>query len=257
MTDDVQMRLRLQLVAAYRELRRGVQKSGRDNVLFAALMFGFAYFLHANGVALNALLFYGLLIAGELVIGLVKWLFPSAECLLLDVLVLLAFAGYNFWHQFQRVQLGGPPNTTGILFGLLFLWFAFGRVQNYLALRKLFAERPTAEQIAWFDELVYEIRASAPEIDPLALDLPTRPYYKAKLIGTTAFFVAVRGPGVWVAGPDDFTLLRAKTDPGTGRRKALLRVYGNEFPEFEIDDASWANYTRWLAGLDRPPAPAE
>lgn len=254
MTDDATMRHRLQLVAAYRELRRGVQRSGRDNVVFACIMGALAYFSFANGGPQFVLLFYTVLIAAELLIGLIKWTFPSAECELLDALILLAFAGYQGWFQWLRMQNGLPLNTTGVFIGLLFLFFAYTRVTHYLRLRRLFAERPTAEQIAWFDELVMEIRISDPELDQLAIDVPTNPYWKAKLLGRVAFFVAVRGGTVWIAGPDDFELIPLKADPATGNRRAVLRVYGHESEPFDLDPASLANYERWLASL--PPVGA-
>jgi hypothetical protein len=249
MTDDATMRHRLQLVAAYRELRRNVQRSGRDNIFYACLMGALAYVAFAAGGPQFVLYFYGALIAAELLIGLIKWVFPSAECELLDALILLAFAGHQGWMQWLRVQNGLKLDTTGVFFGLLFLFFAYTRVSHYLKLRKLFAERPTAEQIAWFDDLVAEIRTSEPELDQLALDLPTNPYWKAKLLGRVAFFVAVRGGAVWVAGPDDFELIPLKPDPATGHRRAVIRMHGYESPEFDLDPASMANYERWLATL--------
>jgi hypothetical protein len=100
--------------------------------------------------------------------------------------------------------------------------------------------------LAWFDDLIREIRAADPESDDLALDLPTRPHWKAKLFGTTAFFVGKTSDAVFVAGPDEFDLAREKKDHGTGRRRAMLTIHGQHYPEFEITDASWDNYRRWL-----------
>ncbi len=247
MSDEVTMRARLQNVAAYRELRRGVQRGGRENVGFALLMLGLAYLLYAgNGPPLIVLL-YAALAFGEMMIGLFKWAVPSAEGLILDGVVLLVFAGINLGREFLVFRAGPPPSTTGIFFGLLMLYFAFGRFKNYAELRKLFAERPSADHIAWFDDLVREIQASDPHADELALDLPTRPRWKAKLLGGTAFFVATSGNTVWIAGADEFSLRREKSDRGAGRRKALLNIHGEEYPEFDLEDVSWANYTKWMA----------
>lgn len=246
MSDEVNMRLRLQQVAAYRELRRGVQKSGRENVVFALVMLGLAAFMHSANAPLLMVLLYGTLAAGELLVGLFKWVFPSAEGLILDGLVLLAFAGVNLGREFIRFQVGAPPNTTGLFFGGLMLFLAVGRFRAYAGLRQMFAERPAPEHIAWFDELVLDILTSDPHADRLALDLPTSPHWRAKLIGSTAFFVANNGALVWVAGPDDFTLVREKSDRGGGRRKALFRIHGEAYPEFDLEDASWANYANWM-----------
>jgi hypothetical protein len=72
-----------------------------------------------------------------------------------------------------------------------------------------------------------------------------------------AFFVALRGGAVWIAGPDDFEILREKTDRGTGRRKAHLRLLHEAYPDFEITDASWANYSKWRAANPVRPLAAE
>jgi hypothetical protein len=109
--------------------------------------------------------------------------------------------------------------------------------------------------MTWFDDLVREIQVADPHTDDLVLDLPTRPHWKAKLLGATVFFVATDGNAVWVAGPDDFTLRRERTDRGDGSRKALLSIHGENYPEFELGDVSWANYTKWMATL-APTSPA-
>ncbi|MFM8274919.1 MAG: hypothetical protein ACKODX_21665 [Gemmata sp.] len=247
MSDEATMRWRLQNVAAYRELRRGVQRSGRENILYALIMFGFAYFMHRANEQPALVLLYAALAGGELFVGLVKWVIPSAEGLILDGLVLLAFAALNLGREYLRFQNGAPPMTTGLFLGGIMLFFAVGRFRAYAGLRKLFAERPSSEHIAWFDDLVRDILTSDPHADPLALDLPTTPHWRAKLIGSTVFFVANNGNSVWVAGPDDFSLQRSRHDPGTGARKALLRIQGEAYPEFLLSDASWANYTRWTS----------
>jgi hypothetical protein len=142
-----------------------------------------------------------------------------------------------------------------IIFLSLFMLFgALNRFKSYGDLRRLFAERPDPEHIAWFDDLVREIQTSDPHTDQLALDLPTRPHWRAKLLGSTVFFVANSGNTVWIAGPDEFTLRREKTDRGHGRRKALLNIHGEAYPEFELEDVSWANYTKWMA-TQQPGAP--
>ena len=248
MSEELVMRSRLQIVAAYRELCRSVQRGGRENVVFALLMFGIGYYLYTLGEPLHITLLYGGLAVGELLVGLYKWARPSAECLILDALVLLVFVAVNGWLAYERFQRGWGISPVTVFFTLYMLLGAFNRIKGYGILRKLFAERPSAEHIAWFDDLVREIQASDPHTDQLALDLPTRPRWKAKLLGGTAFFVATSGNTVWIAGADDFTLRREKSDRGTGRRKALLSIHGENYPEFDLEDVSWANYTKWMAG---------
>lgn len=251
MNDEVTMRARLQNVAAYRELRRSVQRSGRENVVFALVMLGLAYFMYSGGGpnAQNFAILYAILAAGELFVGLIKWLLPAAECLILDGLVLLVFAAFNLGIAYLNWQNGRVPSPVGVFLGLYMLYAAFNRFKHYGQLRRLFAERPAREHIAWFDDLVYEIQGSDPHSDQSALDLPTDPHWKAKLLGDIAFFVSASGNAVWVVGPDEFTLKREKNDRGKGYRKALLSIHGEGYPEFDIDDVSWANYQRWMAAV--------
>lgn len=253
MSDQAIMRARLQTVAAYRELCRAVQRGGRENVVFALIMLGIAYYFHSLGAPLLITLLYAVLAVGELLVGLFKWAIPSAEGVLLDSLVLLVFAGWNLGWQGLAAANGRPVSTVIVFLGLYMLFGAFARFKNYGDLRRLFAVRPDPEHIAWFDDLVREIQVSDPLTDELALDLPTQPHWKAKLLGTTVFFVA-SGGAVWVAGPDEFVLRREKTDHGTGRRRAHLSIHGEVYPDFEISDASWANYTKWLATQSAPQA---
>jgi len=248
MVDDFEMRMRLQQVAAYRELCRGVRRSGRENVIFAVIMMFLAFVVSQQGQARPLILvLFGILIVGELLVGLFKWLVPSAEGVLLDGVVLIVFAAFNFALEFLRFQAGQGLNPVIIFLGLFMFMGAIGRFKVYRQLRRLFAERPSVTHIAWFDDLVQEVRAADPQADELALDLPTRPQWKAKLLGTTVFFVSKRDHVVWIVGPEDFELLREKIDNGTGRRKALLRIYGQPYPEFEITDVSWSNYQKWRA----------
>ncbi len=251
MSDDSAMRLRLQQVAAYRELCRGVRRSGRENVFFASLMLFLAYLSWANApqfaAVIMVLVLYGILAGGELLVGLYKWLAPSAEGVLLDGIVLLVFAFFNLGLQFLRFQNNVPLDPVIIFLGLFMFLGAMGRFKAYGQLRRLFSERPTPEHMAWFDDLVHEIVVSDPQADELVLDLPTGPHWKAKLLGTTVFFVALRSHTVWIAGPADFEIFREKNERGTGRRKALLNLHGLPYPEFEISDACWANYQKWRA----------
>jgi hypothetical protein len=258
MSEEAIMRARLQQVAAYRELCRSVARGGRDNVAWALLMLGLAYYSfrpNANGlVAIVFMLYVGLALA-ELTVGLFKLLLPCAEGVLLDAFILILFAGWNLGWQGLAMAAGRPPEPVLVALGLFILFGAFGKFRAYGELRRLFAERPDPQHMAWFDDLVHEIRTSDPSTDPLALDLPTRPHWRAKLLGGTAFFVSTIGNTVWVAGTNDFTLRREKTDHGTGHRRAQLSIHGADYPEFELSDASWENYTKWMS-TQAPPRPA-
>jgi hypothetical protein len=255
MADDFEMRLRLQQVAAYRDLCRRVRRSGRENILFASIMLFLAYVVWQGQPNNTVLILYLVLAIGELLVGLFKWLSPSAEGVLLDGVVLLVFAAYNFGMEYLRFQNGQQFRPIVIFLGLFMLMGAIGRFKDYRVLRLLFAERPSAEHMAWFDDLVREIKQADPESDELALDLPTSPHWKAKLLGTLAFFVSARGSMVVVAGPDDFEIRREKMDHGTGRRRAVLRIHDVPYSEFEITERVWSNYQKWRATNPLPSSP--
>jgi hypothetical protein len=252
MTDDFEMRMRLQQVAAYRDLCRRVRRSGRGNIFFASIMLFLAYVVFRGGAAPLLLSIYVILAAGELFVGLFKWLAPSAEGVLLDGLVLIVFAAYNFGMEYLRFQRGIGPNLVVIFLSLYMLSGAMGSFKSYRVLRLLFSERPTAEHLAWFDDLVREIKTADPQTDELALDLPTKPHWKAKLLGAMAVFAAARGDSILIMGADDFEVRREPVDHGTGRRKAMIRIFDQTYPGFEITDASWANYQNWRAAHPLP-----
>ncbi len=246
MIDDPMMRLRLQQVAAYRDLCKNVRRSGRGNVFFAMLMLFLAYitFQPGAGIPFLYLLYIGLAL-GELAVGLFKFLHPSAEGILLDGLVLLIFAAFNFGNVAVRMQAGLGVTPVSLIFGIFMLMQAVGRFKLYGQLRKLFAERPSPELIAWVDDLIRDIGSADPATDETAVDLRTTPALRAKLLGPTAFFVDVRGGTLWTAAPTDFEIRRHREDRGTGLRKARLIMFDTDYPEFTITDASWENYVKW------------
>ncbi len=249
MTDDLVMRYRLQQVLAYRELRRQVRSSGRSNVFFALFFFGFAYMSfrpNAPGVLAIVYIIYGSLAMAELAVGLLKWFFPSAEGVLLDALLMGLFAMLNLGSAALAAALGANASPVGLILGVLLLTGAVRRFKNYLDLRKAFSERPSADQIAWFDDLVYEIRHADPTTDDQAMDLPTRPHWKVKLLGALAFFAAKNGNEVLVAGPYDFGLMPDEREHD-GHQRVRLMLYNNTSRPFDIDEASFANYRKWIA----------
>lgn len=253
MTDDATMRFRLQQVIAYRQVRAAVRAGAGHTLINALIMLGLTYFLYTAVGADSIVLTYGAIGLAELAVGLWKKFAPSVEAVLADGLILLAFGGFalgRFVLAWQGV-INGPANPISVFLGLWWIHSAVGSFRAYGGLRRAFPERPPADQIAWFDDLIYEIRTADPETDAAAVDLPTRPKWKVKLLGSTAFFVAAKGDAVVVAGAVDFEIVRERAEQGTGRRKALLRLYADQYPEFPIDDASWANYQAWAAGHAR------
>lgn len=257
MSDEYEMRARLQSVAAYRELCRAIRSGATHTLVNALIWLGLTALLFQGIGPDPILLGYLVLGAAELAVGVWKKVRPTVEAVLVDGIVLLGFGGFILIRQFLAWQgiINWPVHPVSIFLGVWWLSDAFRAFRTYGDLRRAFPERPAPEHIAWFDDLVLEIRASDPQTDPLALDLPTRPRWQAKLLGPIAFFVSDKG-AVWLIGPDDFALKREKIDHGTGHRRAMLSIGSERFPEFEIDDASWANYQNWMASRSEPQPPA-
>jgi hypothetical protein len=251
MTDDAEMRLRLQQVVAYRQLCRTIRSRANHTLVNAAIWLGLTYFLYNLERGLTPIvLAYLVLGVGELLVGLWKKLTPTLEAVLADGLILLGFGVVVLGRQvlvWQGIIKNMPVSPISVFLGIWWLSDAFKTFRNYGDLRRSFPERPSGDQLRWFDDLIREIRSSDPETDEVALDLPTRPRFKAKMFGSTAFLVAVRGDHVWVAGPEDFDIARERKDHGTGRRRARLTIHGQSYPEFEISDSTWANYQKWIA----------
>lgn len=253
MSDNVQMRFQLQKVIAYRELCRAVRHSGRSNVWFAALMGLFVYLswgqnawaVNIMGVQVDRVMILSVLIGAELVVGLIKCLKPSAECFLLDAFVVSLFTAYNLFIFYFIWRAGAQLNPVLIFFALYLLHGAVSRFKSYSEISKLFADRPSAEHLAWFDELIHEIREADPGIDRQALDLPTVPHWKAKLLGTTVFFVSLKDSAVWVLGPENFNIVLINQEYATETSRAILRIHDKTFPAFPISTATWENYRKW------------
>jgi hypothetical protein len=236
-------------VVAYRELCRAVSRTGRENFFFALVMLGLLYYAAPRPWDPITWAIVIVLVGSELFVGLFKWFFPSAEGFLLDGLVLLLFVTYNLGMASLRFQKNAPINPVAIFISVYMLYGAINRFKSYREIRKLFADRPTREHLAWFDELVHEIRTADPNLDQQVLDLPVAPHWKAKLLGTTVFFVALKNNTVWIVGPEDFEIVLEKQEYTTDFRLAFLRLFNRSTPAFEISNATWENYQKWRTAL--------
>ena len=247
MTDDDNMRFRLQQVLAYRQLQASV-RSGASHTLMGGLVWlGLAALLFNNNFGFVAA--YIALGCAELAIGVWKRLWPSLEAVLADGLVLVGFGLFVLGRQLLAWQgiIFFPVNPISIFLGIWFLFSSRNSFKAYSTLRRAFPDRPSAEIVAWFDDLIYEIRHSDPGTDDQALDLPSKPPWKAKLLGTTAFFVSKKGNEVVIAGPFDFGLAPEDHHEGESHVRVRLHLYDRATKPFDLDDASWANYRKWMA----------
>ena len=247
------MRFRLQQVAAYRQLCASVRAGATHTLVNAVIWLGLTWGLFRPFLPESLLYVYLGVGVAELLVGLWKKIHPVPEAVLADGIVLFGFGLVTIGRQVWVWQVIGQPQPISVFLAVWWLYDAYRTVRIYADLRRVFPVRPSPDQIAWFDELVYEIRTADPVTDDLALDLRTRPRWKVKLLGPIAFFVGVRGDSVLLLGPEDFVITRERTEHDTGLRRARMQFPGATPQEFEIDDASWANYQKWVADSGSSP----
>jgi hypothetical protein len=236
---------RLVHVLMYRDLCRAVQRSGRENFFFALLIAFFAFLSQKNGGNDLLLIIYGFFILVELLTALYKWFFPSAEGVLCDALILLAFALLNGLVAYVQFQAGfGPNPILAFLIGL-FLLSAWRQWQSYRQLRELFRVRPSRAQLRWFERFLQDIRQGDPHTDPTIVDLPTRPRWKAALLGDLVVAVGRKDRQLVLSHYGDFLLFPVEDNSGEKQGWVQLFLNGEMYPPFPIDPASWENYRRW------------
>jgi hypothetical protein len=249
--DPHEMRSVLRNVAAYRHLRQEVRRKANWSLGLGVFMFVIWWFLFdGNFNKPLSILYFGLACL-EFGAGIVNKLFPSAEGVLVDGLVLFGFGGVNLARAFLIFQQAGRTDWFSVVFGAYWMFAGFGHVRSYMALRRAFARRPSAQHLRWFDELLREIRTADPENDPTALDLPTRPPVRGKLLGDTAFFLPSRGDDVLIASREDVEIIR-EADRGKGPVGYLI-VEGIDFGGFPLDRENWKNYAEWKTRGGEPP----
>lgn len=254
----------LHQVATYRELCRRVARSGRHSLVFGGFMLGFWYLQFGNeplrwNVQTAFSLLYLATAALEFGVGLVNRFFPSAEGVLFDGLVLVLFGASTLARQYLigqgQVRGAGGVSWVFVAFGAVWVYQGVGHVRGYAALRRLFAERPTAAHLRWFEDLLREVRSADPEADPQALDLPTKPRVRGKLLGDTAILL-VGGPDGLVIADRAAVDIEPEPDPDDDRSRlpaARLSVDGQPLGRFRLDPENWRNYAAWKAEGEEPP----
>jgi hypothetical protein len=234
---------RLQQVAAYRGLCDTVRRSAGGNMIFGLLMLGLGYMTFDPRNPVFGSIYYALG-AMELLVGLWNWLRPSAEGVFLDGLVLLAFACVSLSRSaYIFFALNIRPHPISLFIGAYLLYSAVSRFRNYGQLRRAFQQRPTAEHIRWYNDLAAEILAADPTTDPDAVDFPTYPRLKGKLLGDNVFFVTPQGE-FSVAGRSEVDLSDAGVaEDGTKLARLLLR--GRTLDPCPVSAETWKNFTNW------------
>lgn len=245
--DPAETRHVLRQVAEYRRLRDAVRKKAMGSILSGALMLAIWYFLDGQFNRWTAFsIIYLSLALLEVCVGLLNRLWPSAEGLLLDGLVLLTFAASSLVRQYLAWQMFGnrAVNPALLLFGGLWAYQGLQTVRGYFRLRASLPARPTREHLRWFDDLVRDLRHADPRDDASALAVPTDPFLTGKLLGDNAFFLDPHGH-VLIAAREDVSLERVESGDPERPPRGYLSVDGAEYPPFKLSEANWNNYVAW------------
>ncbi|MCZ2341910.1 MAG: hypothetical protein LC104_08960 [Bacteroidales bacterium] len=246
--DAEEKRTALRRVAAYRDLQKAVRKSSRGSLFFGAFMLLIWYGLFGaqNDFGVFSLV-YLLLGATEFAVGLWNRIAPSAEGIFFDGAVLILFGVATLFRQYLIWQghMRGFLSPFSLMFGAYWLWQGIGHIRSYTILRKAFTQRPTPEHIAWFDQLIAEIRQENPETDDTLLDLPTAPPVKVKLLGDTAIILFLASSEVLVIARGDLTIVPGESAGPDRLPQATLIIEGYEFSAFTLHPENWRNYKTW------------
>lgn len=239
-------RATLRKVAAYRELCNHVRSKSKSSLIFGGLMLLLWYAMPAGMQFKTFGLIYLGLAGFEFVAGAMNRFFPSAEGILIDGFVVIAFGLTNLGRQAMLIADGKSPQWLLLGLGAYLIYIGWSHVGTYRQLRRAFAERPTADHLRWFDGLVREVRDANPERDADALDLPTARRLRAKLLGDTAVVLSGKHD-VLIVGRNDVDLVRE----GEGLAAAI--VDGLDYGPCRLSDDNWRNYAQWKAEGQQPP----
>jgi hypothetical protein len=235
-------RAMLRSAAAYRDVCAAVRRSCWHSLIFGGMMVSIWYFAFPQKFqySLFGLIYLGLGVL-EFTVGWLNFIRPTPEGILFEGIVLIAFALQSIGRHALEGQM-----TIYLAFGVWMGFSGVSHIRNYFKLRKLFPVRPSRANLKWFDSLIRDVRAADPETDPTALDLPTRPAFRAKLLGENAFFLA--------NGTNDLIILSEKQveiephDSDNGKPTATLYLGAEAVDDFRLDPDNWRNYAEWKAG---------
>lgn len=244
-------------VAAYRQIIKHISQSANGTLVWGGILFFLWFMVYGNNgqPRWDRIPVYGYihlaLASTEILVGLWKKFAPSPVAFLLDAIVLLGFVGSWAWRAYDDYQRVGTVPIVSVGVCLYFLYTAYQQFQAWQHINRALIYRPSREQLAKFDEIVRDVRRANPEADTTALDLRTRPGWRALLLGDIAFFVASTGD--IVVAPKSDVDLEIETDEGEANgpgetRPAVLWLPGGQFGPFPLDPRNAANFVAWKSG---------
>jgi hypothetical protein len=244
-------------VVAYRAIIKHISQSANGTLVWGAIMTGLWVMRYQRAGQPDwdkmppYLYFHLALAVSEIVVGLWKKFAPSPFTFLLDAALLLGFAAVNGWFAYLRYQRGiVDPISLGLMAYMLLL--AYQQFQAWVQINRALLYRPSREQLAKFDEIVRDVRKADPEADSSALDLRTRPGWRALLLGDIAFFVASTGDVVVAHKAEVDLEIESEEEEETNgpgeTRPAILWLPGGQFGPFPLDPRNAANFVAWKSG---------
>lgn len=238
-------------VAAYRKVCDHVRRRGTGSLVFGCVMLGLWFFLYMNGNVRGGGNAWGVfslvhlgLAALEIGVGLLQRFFPTAEGVLLDGIVLLAFAASNGVRAFFLWQATGVVDWVFVAFAAFWTFQAVNILRSYAQLVRGMPARPTREQLRWFNGLLADLRDADPKADPRAMAVPTDPFLTGMLLGHSAYFLDPAGEVMVVAREEVILEAENSADPDKPPR-GYLTIDGVDFPPFKLSRANWENYVAW------------
>lgn len=245
--DGEELKTTFHRVNAYRHVCRAV-KTGAFHTLISGCLFGSIAIItwYAVGFSNPIVWLFAALAVVEIGVGLWKHFRPSVECVLVDAITNFAFGGSVLVRYFLAQQriINQPPHMISLIIGGYAIFEAWGAFQNYLRLRRLFAQRPTRQQMDYVREMVRDILDADPALDPTALDLPSEPPVKAQLAGDFAFIIDDRTGDAVVIDSHHLDLQRIPSGKDS-ETAGSLTLLGRRLPPFPLDEVNWRNYLRW------------
>jgi len=231
-------RAMLRNVGAYRLVVASVRGSAWWSFAFGAFFTLLWYNLPAKfQYSPFGLLYLGLAVL-EFTVGLLNLVKPSLEGILFDGIVLIVF---GFQSAARQLLLVGP--SPWLLMSAYWVYTGVQRCRNYFLIRRAFPVRPTSANLKWFNDLIRDVRAANPASDPTALDLPSQPPLRAKLLGDTAFLVASGTNDLIILAVDELQLQELVAEDRPTR--AILHLDGVSAKPFPLDNDNWQNYSDW------------
>jgi hypothetical protein len=139
-------------------------------------------------------------------------------------------------------MMPGAVSPVFVALGFWWLFQGFKTSKSYFQIRKLFAERPTAEHLQWFNTLIKEIRTADPASDPQAFTTTNDPLLAIKLLGDTAI-ILLPDDTVDIVAREEMELEVDSSRPE--KLRARLSIQGAVLPWFRIDEANLRNFVNW------------